>query len=354
MQPGSDLLATIALWVTVVAGITTLLLFAGTMLLRYATNRHERRRRSVIGTWRSTFAAALLSAAAARDCELPRIARWVRPYLLEEWNRVRSLVDGESAANLAALAERLGLEDYARQRLHRHQLHARLLAIQTLGYLGCSAEWDYLHDELLGHANTALSATAALALIQIDPGRGIAEVMPEVIQRADWPRAAVHRILRAAGPALITQPLCHAVVTGDAGTAVRMLRFAELAQTERIDQLVEIVLREREEPVVLAAALRASRNQAGVPRLAQLAGHADWYVRVQAAKLLGRVGGDRDLAVLEQLLADGEWWVRYRAAQSIVQLPFMGPNSLRRLKERQRDRYAADMMQQAMAEVGLA
>jgi len=199
-----------------------------------------------------------------------------------------------------------------------------------------------------------LSATAALALIQIEPARAAPGVMDHVISRADWPRAAVHRMLKAAGPALITQPLCHAVLIGDPDTAVRLLRFAELAQTERIDQLVEIVLRERDEPAVLAAALRASSSQAGIPRVGELAGHSNWYVRVQAAKLLGRVGGERDLGLLENLLSDSEWWVRYRAAQSIVQLPFMGPNSLRRVRDRQRDRYAADMMLQAMAEVGLA
>lgn len=353
MQPDSDLLTSIAIWVTVVAGVATLALFSGTMLLRYATVAHERRRRTVIAGWRETFATAIMSADAALACVLVRRPRWAQRYLLEEWNRIRSLVDGESAANLATLAKRLELETFARQRLQGHGFHDRLLAIQALGYLGSAAEWATLLA-LIRHSNTALSATAAHALIQIDRARAFPEVMPEIIGRAEWPPAAVHRMLKAAGPGLITQPLCHAVFTAEPHTAVRLLRFAELAQTERIDQLVETLLRERAEPAVLAAAMRASRSQAGIPRVEALAAHDDWYVRVQAARLLGRVGGERDLGTLEKLLSDSEWWVRYRAAQAIVQLPFMGPNYLRRVRARQRDRYAADMMSQAMAEVGLA
>ena len=53
------------------------------------------------------------------------------------------------------------------------------------------------------------------------------------------------------------------------------------------------------------------------------------------------------------MLDDPEWWVRYRAAQSIVSLPFLGPNELRQLQARQTDRFAVDILQQSFAEAGL-
>ena len=58
--------------------------------------------------------------------------------------------------------------------------------------------------------------------------------------------------------------------------------------------------------------------------------------------------------MLESLLDDKEWWVRYRAAQAIASLPFLGPNQLRQIRDRQTDRYAGDMLQQCFAEVGIA
>ena len=54
------------------------------------------------------------------------------------------------------------------------------------------------------------------------------------------------------------------------------------------------------------------------------------------------------------MLTDTEWWVRYRAAQAIAGLPFLGPNALRQLQIRQSDRFAAEILQQVMAEAGLA
>ena len=79
-----------------------------------------------------------------------------------------------------------------------------------------------------------------------------------------------------------------------------------------------------------------------------------WFVRMQAATVLGRVGQQEHLSLLESLLDDSEWWVRYRAAQAITRLPFMGPNQLRQLRVRQKDRFAADILQQTFAEAGIA
>ena len=78
------------------------------------------------------------------------------------------------------------------------------------------------------------------------------------------------------------------------------------------------------------------------------------FVRIQAARALGRIGKPEHVELLTRMLADRDWWVRYRAAQALVSLPFMGPNALRRLRDSQEDRYAGDILEQTMAEAGLA
>ena len=85
-----------------------------------------------------------------------------------------------------------------------------------------------------------------------------------------------------------------------------------------------------------------------------LAKHKVWFVRMQAANLLGRFGRREDYRILEPLLSDTEWWVRYRAAQAITKLQFLGPHALRNLRDRQQDPYARDILSQALAEAGLA
>jgi HEAT repeat protein len=351
-QQGSDAQLTIAAWTTVIAGVTTVVLFCYTLGLRFATITREHRRRALVGRWRQIFAAATFSEAEARHCELPRYTRHERTDLLEEWNHARASVEGDSVANLIVLAKRMAFDQLARKKLRRRKVSARLLAMQTLGHMRDRSEWRAL-AAMLDHPNTALSVTAAAALADIDPDDAMPLVMPRAIRRADWPQTTVARILKTAGSALITQPLCNAILTSDPATAVRLLKYSELARSETVDQLVEVILRERDEPAVLSAAMKATSGQGGVPRIGALTRHDAWYVRMQAAKLLGRVGQERDLPLLEHLLGDREWWVRYRAAQAIASLPFMGPAALRALRDRQTDAFAGDMMHQAMAEVGL-
>jgi HEAT repeat protein len=351
--PGYDLQAAIAAWTTVVAGLATVVLFAYTLALRFATVSAAHRRGAVVARWRRIFAAAALSATEARECALPHCTRAQRTDVLEEWNRARASVEGDAVANLIALAERLKLKLHAQGLLRRRKLSSRLLGVQTLGHCADRSSWSAI-VALLDHPNTALSMTSAAALANIDPKEAMPLVMPHVIRRADWPATTVARVLKTIGPALVTQSICNAILTGDAPTAVRLLRYSELIRGQALDQLIELLLREREEPAVLSAAMKAAGSRGGVPRMSALAAHDAWYVRMQAARLLGRVGDEHDLPMLESLLSDREWWVRYRAAQAIVALPFLGPSALKALLGRQRDPFAADMLYQAMAEAGLA
>jgi HEAT repeat protein len=205
----------------------------------------------------------------------------------------------------------------------------------------------------LDDSNIALSVTCAAALVNIDPSEATPILIPRLVLRADWPSASVAKILKFAGPDRVTIPICNAILTSDVPTAVRLLRYSELLRAENVEQLIEEILRERSEPAVLAAALKAVSGSSSVPGILRLARHEAWYVRMQSARLLGRFGQHRDLPELERLLCDSEWWVRYRAAQAIVSLPCLDPRMLRALADRQTDRFAVDMMRHAMAEAGL-
>jgi HEAT repeat protein len=90
-----------------------------------------------------------------------------------------------------------------------------------------------------------------------------------------------------------------------------------------------------------------------MPRLDDLLAHPAWYVRMQAAKLVGRMGRPEDASRLEKLLGDAEWWVRYRAAKAFVRLPGMSALDLEQTRLRLQDHYARDILGQAMAEAGI-
>ena len=71
-----------------------------------------------------------------------------------------------------------------------------------------------------------------------------------------------------------------------------------------------------------------------------------------AARALGRIGQREELPVLLDLLRDTVWWVRYHAAQALARLDGLEPRELETMRENARDAYAADMLGQALAEMG--
>ena len=322
-----DTLTTIALWSIAAVLVTTIVLFVYTVGLRVATVSELQRRQSFLRRWRNVFAASMLSLDSAREQPLPRLWRKDRTDLLDEWNRARSMVDGTAVDNLIELAHRTGIPELAEKLLHRRRVQSRILAVQTVGHLKLAAHRDTVRD-LVDHDNTALSITAAAALVDIDPDIGLDTVVPRIVQRRDWPKTRVSIILRQAGSARISEPMYRAIRSADDADKTYLLQFAQLMEAEILDALVSDLLRESRDPGVLNAALKLVSGFAGVPRIAALSQHEAWFVRMQAAKVLGRVGQQEHLSLLEALLSDREWWVRYRAAQAITSLPFLGPNEL--------------------------
>ncbi|MDH3350635.1 MAG: HEAT repeat domain-containing protein [Gammaproteobacteria bacterium] len=348
-----DTLTTIALWSIAAVLATTVILFVYTVGLRVATISSNQQRRSFLARWRDVFATSMLDREFAAQQTLPRVRRADRIDLLEEWNRARSMVYGSAVDNLIDLATRSGIPDLARRLFRSRRMRSRILAVQTVGHLRLP-EFRAELGELVNDENTALSITAAAALVDIDADSGIALVVPMINRRRDWPKTRVSILLRQAGSERISEPMYRAIRSeGDSGKTY-LLQFARLMEAEILDALVGDLLRESRDPGVLNAALKLVSGFAGVPRIAALTQNDAWFVRMQAAKVLGRVGQEEHLSLLEALLDDPEWWVRYRAAQAITTLPFLGPNQLRRIRLRQSDPFAGDILQQAFAEVGLA
>ena len=342
-----------ALWTIAAVAVTTFVLFVYTLGLRVATIRNARRQRELVLTWRERFAIAVLGDEATAEQPVPTLPRRHRQPLLELWNRLRLSVEGQAAANLNKLASRLGLDAVAGRLFHSRNLQKRVLAIQALGQM---RDTDYRESVLamVTARNTLLSMTAALALVEIDPDLAVRVVVPRIATRKDWPKTQVSLLLKLAGSDRISEPLYRALRAANDTDTVYLLNFAPLVEADVLEALVVELLRESRDPHVLNAALKLVTGFQGVPRLAALTRHDTWFVRMQAAKVIGRLGDEEHVSLVVALLDDPEWWVRYRAAQSLVSLPFLGPNKLRRIRREQTDPYASDILDHVFAEAGLA
>lgn len=329
------------------------LLFAIVLGLRLSHILNKRHLETLRATWWPIFAETAASEQFAADAVLPAVRSGQKFMLLREWSRFRGLVMGEATVSLNTLAGRLDLLPLARRYMQRRSVANRLLGLQVVGQLRDRDSWDAI-SAAVEDPNIALSVTAATALTDIDPDRAIPRVIPLIGRFVRWPRTQVGRILNRAGPDIVSTRLCREIADAPLDAAILLLQFADSAYAGDINAVAEKLLKTRQEPALLSAALKAARGRICPERVVELTRHDAWYVRMQAATFLGRAGTFEDLGALEPLLSDREWWVRYRAAQALVVSPFLGPNALRRIASRQKDQFARDILQQALAEKGLA
>lgn len=336
-----------------VALTVTLAVFATVLGLRTLHLIRDRQAKAVREKWWPILAETVASTCPRHPTPLPAVRRGEKRLLLREWSRFRTLVQGQASENLNELAARLALLPLAQREMRRGSVNHRLLGLQAVGQMRDVASWEAI-DAIVESDNIALAVTAATALNDIDADRAIARIVPLIARHARWPRTQVGRILSRAGPDIVSPRLCREIADAPPEEAIRLLQYADSAFAGDVNAVAEQLLKTRSEPSILSAALKAARGRICPDRVRELSRHKAWFVRMQAASLLGRFGELEDLIVLEPLLADPEWWVRYRTAQAIVASPYLGPNAIRRIAGRQSDRFASDILRQALAEKGLA
>jgi len=342
---------TLALWLTVAALVSVTIMLLLTIEFRIGRHLHAHRLEHSRSRWQQLIARACMDGPYADSVQLPRIRRRERIDVMTLWVRTRTLVKGEAAERLKIFARRIALHVIARREAESPMLTRRLHGMRCLGLVGDEKSREYLLQELESD-NPAVSVTAAGALVYLDPDGAIRVLIPMIRERRDWPRTQVFHFLRIAGRARIDKPLIDLIRTSDNEAATYLLQYASLMDYPARDRLAADLLTERNDPGVLRAALKIVSGHGGVPRIAALSIHRDWRVRLHAARVLGRIGQPEHLALLERMLSDPEWWVRYRAAQAVVELPFIKTPELRRMQATNPDAFARDILDQAMAEAG--
>jgi HEAT repeat protein len=320
--------------------------------LRALLHLQAAHRQRLVEAWRPLLLERLVGDAAA---SLPGLARRDVPAFLVLWNHLQESLRGEARLRLAGLARAIGVDRYARRWLRRRGLRRRLLAVATLGHLGDAEVWPEL-ERLARLAHPLLSLTAARALLQIDARRALTLLVPLFLTRGDWPAARIVTLLREAGPEVVSGPLAAAAdVAHNAEALARLAGFLDHAHAElAMPVLQRLLANPQTDERVLTACLRALRGPQLLAAVRVMIAHPRWHLRMEAAKALGRIGLPEDLVRLEGLLGDAQWWVRYRAAQAIVRLPFLTRAEVERLRDRQADRYARDVLAHVLAERALA
>lgn len=343
-RPPTDIYLLLAFWTGVGALALTVLVGLQIIWLRMSMRRLRRREQVLTLKWRPLLNASIAGEPVGN---LPDLAPRDNVLFIKLWLHLQQAVRGEASEGLNAIARRLGCDRMVRTLLARGNRAERLLAILALGHMRDKESWAALARA--AHAEDSASSVHALwALVQTDPARAAQEMAPLLLRRDDWPLSQLANILqnaRAEWQPVLADTLVR-LAPSDLPPALRLM--AALRMEMPLLQL-RGYLGSGDAEVVLAA-LRLARVPGVVDDVRGHLGSDDWRIRVQAVRALGELGDRSDVARLRAMLSDPQWWVRYRAAQALLALPFLTQEELNELRNAG-DRYAADMIAQAEAEV---
>lgn len=348
----SDPLLALALWSGVGASAATLALVLAIIGARLGLLWRTALERRASARWNPLIAQC---AERVPQSLPPLTARESAPFLVL-WCRAQESLRGDAQAHLREMARQLNVAPLAYKMLRSGQLRLQLLALVTLGHL-CDRSAVPLLLRLMPDEPAVISLTAAQALVRIDPEQGIPCVLAATANRDDWALAPVVSMLKECDPTQVGPFLSKAVLTQlgregaehEAGLA-RLLRLHVTAHDEVFRPAVLEVLGRTRAAEPLAAALAALWHPLDAPHARRLIQHEAASVRVAATRALSRFGGEEDFELLCAALGDRDWWVRYRAAQALCGLPHMDGARLRSLAATLADRFAGDMLRQALAE----
>ncbi len=312
-------------------GCLILLLLLGILFFRLSHHAKERRRQRVTALWQPLLERC-------HDAPLDGLPPLTRPehiIFLYLWNEQSESKSDTTTAHLNRMARQIGTDRVAKDLLRSRLLRRRILAVVTLGRLRDQSVWKEI-GAILTHSNSFLAFQAAQALLLIDATAAIPLLVPLIGRRTDWSPLKIASMLNRAGPDLASETMVQAARQGDPVVASRLIRHLPTTRSPRgLSALRQLLLERPPSDDMLAACLFVFGEFRDPTDLHMVRRHLSapaWYVRVQAATALGKLGTQDDEARLIALFNDEQWWVRYRAGEALASLPAMTEEKLELLQ----------------------
>jgi len=334
-----------AFWLGVAVMVMTVLMLAVTLVMRRSALRRLRIHELAVARWRPLVRAQPIGASAA----LPELGAQDMSGFIRVWNEAHEPLRGSNTADLARIASEVGLEARLQPILHSGGFHDRVVAVVALGHIRNSTSFARVAG-FLDDRSPIMSLCAARALMQIDPQRGVQQLVLRIVQRTDWSQGSIAAILQECAEADVAGPLTEATLQADSADRPRMLRFLAGVSPAAAAPIIRSWLAAAGDEEMISTCLQVITNQADLDCVRPLLAHPRWHLRMQAAVTVGRLGVPGDEQKLVELLADRQWWVRYRAARALVSLAFVGDVRMRAIQQAQRDSYARDIIEHVLAE----
>jgi HEAT repeat protein len=347
--PGARIDQNPVLWLTLgmtksLAVVTGLLAIA-IIATRMRVDAVEARAESFAARWRPLILQRIMGDKVTPPAIEPR--DW--PHFFVLWNHLHESLRGEALEKLNELAREVGMREVARQWADETELRRQVLAMLALGNMRDPAAWARA-KVLIEDEHPVRSVAALRCMLLLRPAAALPQVIPLIARRTDWSPVRIAIFLREAGAELSGTHLAAAAADLPPQEAGRLLKYLTAIGSEHALPTIRQILATAQEPNLIAACLPLLHNAEDMSFARQFIDHPSWFVRVQATVALGKHGKMGDEGLLIPLLADSQWWVRYRAAQALAGMTHLGEGWMRALHDDLTDRYARDIVGQALAE----
>jgi hypothetical protein len=334
-----------AFLIGVFASFVIVFMFFQLIIMRIFSILKERRIKRFLLKWRPI----LIECIAARPKNTPKLANKNIHHFLGIWNDFQGTLKGESQTNLIELANRLGLEKKMLQLIKKQDTGMQITSIVTLGNLKEKTAYDDLFF-FVSDPNPILSLNGAKAICLIYPKRAVPIVVAQLLKRDDWPPSHVIAMLRELGPQLLTKIFVRTFNNANDQQLLKLLPYIHTIEQSQSLPIIEKVLNVTTNPEIISACLKIYQSPKSLELIKKYTQHEQWFIRVQAASALGRLGTIKDIESLITLLSDQQWWVRYRSAKAIISLPSITIADLESIKNTTDDKFAKNILNQVIAE----
>ncbi len=350
----------IAWWTGASFTVLSLACIAFMLWLRRWADAARKRQAEVARKWEeSLFRATDPSAADALSGEKlieagRKLEKSELPHFLYEWNYLHESLAGESKKGLNELADALRLDGMTIALLKSPFLDKRILAVNTLGNLGKEDAYGEL-EKLLADRDPIISSWAWRALFRINTEKTIEKHLDLIAEREDWSPIFVAKVLQEIDADTLSRPLCRLVETTYGRTLKerqmsRLISYLVLVHVTDYTELVNRILLETDQMEVIIACLRLVNSDDDLTRIRALIRDERWEIRMQVVITLARLGHAEDVELILESLNDTDWWVRYRAANALFSMPGMTEKKIEKLARSLPNRFARDILQQALTE----
>lgn len=259
-----------------------------------------------------------LSAYAAR----PKSVRWqaIEDVLLAMIDR------NEYFERARELFFMLGYAAFNERQMGKKDIIEKITAITKLGKMASLSSAPKI-IEMLDSENGEVVTSSVKALCQMGSPEGLQSILdrlPAIMGKANVSQKVIETSLAKFGPPAVPVFVEHAKKYAGRSLLITLLGvLAILKSREALPFVLECL--NHEDPEIRATALKAVIPTQDIKgslgnKVVELAGDSEWYVRLNAAKVLGMLSYIGGLGVMGKLLLDSNWHVRNAAATALTRM----------------------------------